>query len=274
MLPFAFVDRHSALIKEITSSIHSVNMPKPKRPETVAVSKSDKRHLLTYLEHADPNHIQVSLWDVRWRPTHGETRSASRLTFHIGVRFVQGEYQTCILVDSEEGELPVDDTVRNWGPSMPNLGEVLQYYQKLFGVQALKPLIRKQQPRRDDDDDNEEGGSSSRGWKKKVQKSNKPGQYFYYDEKEEYHECDEKGNDIYTYTSYKNSRPQWTTGKISSQSSSGEKRYEGRGYAEREYAERRYGEREYTQTSQTTYHTDTKTGKMYYIDKYGKSQWA
>ncbi|PTB44423.1 hypothetical protein M441DRAFT_55472 [Trichoderma asperellum CBS 433.97] len=265
-------------------------MPKPKRPETVAVSKSDKRHLLTYLEHADPNHIQVSLWDVRWRPTHGETRSASRLTFHIGVRFVQGEYQTCILVDSEEGELPVDDTVRNWGPSMPNLGEVLQYYQKLFGVQALKPLIRKQQPRRDDDDDNEEGGSSSRAWRKKIQKSNKPGYYYYYDEQEEYRECDEKGNDI--YRSYKNSSPQGMTGKIGSQSSRGERRYEERRYGERGYgergygerasgergyggrAERGYGEREYTQTSQTTYHTDTKTGKIYYIDKYGKSHWA
>lgn len=217
-------------------------MPKPRRPETVAVSKSDKRHLLRYLEYEDPNHIQISLRDVRWQPTHGETRSASKRTFHIGVRFVQGEHQTCVIAKTDEGELPVDDTVRNW-----------------------------------------------------VQKSDQPGHYFYYDEKDDFHECDAEGNDI--YISYKNSRPQWTTGKIGSQSSGEERRYEERryeergyggrehggrehggraerGYAEKGYGERRHAEREYVHSSQKTYLTDPHTGKLYYIDGSGKSRWA
>jgi hypothetical protein len=61
-----------------------------------------------------------------------------------------------------------------------------------------------------------------------------------------------------------------------------ERGYGERGYAERGYMEKGYGERaesghrerEYTQISRTIYHIDPNTCKMYYINKYGRSQWA
>ncbi|KAL7898135.1 hypothetical protein HDV63DRAFT_410473 [Trichoderma sp. SZMC 28014] len=229
-------------------------MPKPKRPESIAISRKDKHQLLRYLEYADPNHIQLPLWGVNWEATHGETRSASKITFHVGGRFVQGEFQTCILVQSTEGEYPVDNTIRSWGSSQPDMGEVLVFYQQQFGVQPLKPLNKKKQPRRDDDDDNEEGGSSSRGWKKKVERGYGERGY---------------GERGYGEGGY-------------GERGYGERGYGERRYGEREYLEKEYGgrvesdhrEREYTQISKMTYHTDPMTGKMYYIDKYGKSQWA
>lgn len=152
-------------------------MPKSKRQQAIATSKKDKYHLLRYLEYADPNHIQLPLRSANWKATHGETRSASKITLDVGGRSVQGEHQTCILVKIREGEFRM----------------------------------------------HEERGYKERG-------------------------------------------------------------YGERGYGERGcmYLEKGYGgraqsglrEREYTQTSTTIYHTDPNTGMMYYIDKYGRSQWA
>ncbi|KAM0255019.1 hypothetical protein ACHAQJ_006167 [Trichoderma viride] len=284
-------------------------MPKSTRPETITLSKTNKNDLLAYLEHANPNYISVPIWGVRWQASHGETRSASKHTFHIGVRFVQDHYHSCILVMTGQGSMPIEGTVIDWGTSRPDLGEVLQHYQKMFKVQPLNPL-KKPQTRRDNDDEDEDGGSSGRPWTKQVCRDDYGG-YYYIGQDEEYHRCDANGKEIQSTekkTGYKTSNPYQIVLVFSNtqkqtyyhrhgqpelcslqKHSSGtyyfidykgrecNAQYVGsqpRWMSRKIVSQHTRGEGGYAQTSKPTYLTDPKTGRLYCIDKYGKACWV
>ncbi|KUI68914.1 hypothetical protein VM1G_04585 [Cytospora mali] len=151
--------------------------------------------MITYLENANPAYISVSGWGGSWTATHGETRSASQYTFHIGVRFTNGSYYSCILVTTRQyGPVPVEGTVENWGSQMPSLGQVLRHYQSHYSVTPLHDSTPG--PSDNGGDDGGAGGAGaggsggSGGWAKEV----KPDAY----EDEEYHACDGAGNELKT----------------------------------------------------------------------------
>ncbi|KAI5862900.1 hypothetical protein GGS23DRAFT_74470 [Durotheca rogersii] len=183
-------------------------MPRARRPESVRLSRDDWDDMLTYLEYANSNHVSAITWDVHWTPTHGETRSYSKRTFHIGVRYANGRYSSCILVDTVSwDEVPVEGTIHHWGTTPPNLGEIVEHYRTLYKVQPASSNLR-YQPRQNDDN-NGGAGASGGGWKKEVKKDDYGG-YFYIGEDEEYHACDSEGNEIQTTdrkTGYRTSNP-------------------------------------------------------------------
>ncbi|RYP80363.1 hypothetical protein DL769_002512 [Monosporascus sp. CRB-8-3] len=183
-------------------------MPQARRPESVKLSKKDRGNILVYLENAKGDHISAPVWGTQWTPTHGETRSSSKNTFHIGIRHVNGRYYTCILVRTVQfGHLPVEGTVHDWGTTAPSLREVLAYYQALFDVQPTSSRPGRGPNRDYDDDGNSNAGGS--GWKKEVRKDDYGG-YFYIDEDGDYHACDSRGNEVETTdrrTGYRTSNP-------------------------------------------------------------------
>ncbi|KAL6824268.1 hypothetical protein J3E69DRAFT_336190 [Trichoderma sp. SZMC 28015] len=285
-------------------------MPKSSGPETYVLSKVGRKSLLQYLENANPNYISLTAWAVKWVASHGETRSASKHTYHIGFRFVQDHYQSCILAATVEGNMPIEGTLIDWGTSKPDPGEILEHYQNVFQVQPLHPLKRPE-PRRDNDDEGRDGGGSSgRTWTKQVYRDDYGG-YYYIGQDEEYHQCDAKGKDIQSTeksTGYRTSNPY----RIVLVFSNAQKQtyYQRQGQPElcslRKHSSGTYyfvdykgrecnaqyvgsqprwmnrkaisqstgGQGGYTQTSKPTFLTDPKTGRPYYIDKYGKACWA
>ncbi|KAL2126375.1 hypothetical protein VTI74DRAFT_1093 [Chaetomium olivicolor] len=177
-------------------------MPKQKKATSRKLKKGEREDMEVYLQNANPNHISAPLWGVtKWESTHGETRSTSRFTFHIGLRVDhEGNYLTCILVKTSEGDLPVEGTIVNWGPEPPVLAEVLEYYQNMF--LGYYPFDR---PGRGNQGGGNGGGGASGsgfggGWRKDVQQ-NHYGGYYYIDENDGYQECDASGNPIYTTNS-------------------------------------------------------------------------
>jgi hypothetical protein len=183
--------------------------PKSRRPETVKLPRGDRSELLTYLEHANPNHISAASWGLTWTATHGETRSSSQRTFHIGIRYANGRYSSCILVGTVQyGDLPVEGTVVDWGTTQPSLATILEHYQAQYNVTPAPTRPGPAAGPREDEDDNG-GGAGGSSWKKEVKKDDYGG-YYYIGEDEDYHECDPRGNEVQTTdrkTGYRTANP-------------------------------------------------------------------
>ncbi|KAL2133614.1 hypothetical protein VTI74DRAFT_2016 [Chaetomium olivicolor] len=172
-----------------------------KKPTEVTLDKAGKKAMQTYLDNAKPEQISVPEWGIsKWQDSHGEGRSSSKFTFHIGFRYMTdtGCYWTCILAKTADGELPVAGTLINWGTVPPDPLVVMETYKN-----AKFPL-----PKPDSQPSGSgsgggaggAGGSSSGGaWKKTIHQDGQGG-YFYYDANWEYHQCDKDGNDVYYTT--------------------------------------------------------------------------
>lgn len=174
--------------------------------DPVELSKGDREDLLTYLAHANPNHMTHAGWSVGsgWSFTHGETRSASEATFHIGCRVdSQGNYYTCIAVAIRQGNrnVPVAGTTHNWGTERPSLAQILDYYQQKFNVQ---PLHVYDGPSQRDNNNNggggngggtSSGGGGGSGSTRQIFKDDYGG-YYYVTEDEPYVACDAQGQSL------------------------------------------------------------------------------
>ncbi|KAH6949052.1 hypothetical protein BKA56DRAFT_664167 [Ilyonectria sp. MPI-CAGE-AT-0026] len=101
-----------------------------KRSSTIPISRS----LCTYLESAKPGHISAS-WGL-----------TCKYTSHLGTRYANGSYQSCILVETEgSGDAPMEGTIRNWGDTVPAMTTILAYCRSLFKVTPKygPPRLRK-----------------------------------------------------------------------------------------------------------------------------------
>ncbi|KAH6839477.1 hypothetical protein B0I37DRAFT_332191 [Chaetomium sp. MPI-CAGE-AT-0009] len=178
---------------------------------SIKLDKRGRQQMIIYLENANPANLSVSQWGVStWQAAHGEGRSASSTTFHVGVRFSGGSYFTCILVQSRAGDQAVEGTIINWGTTAPNLPEVLRTYQRTY-LKTAAPAS--QTPAQDPSNNNGGGGAGGSGggsgsgsgggpaWEKKVCKDDYGG-YYYMDENDEYCACDDKGNQLKTTTAH------------------------------------------------------------------------
>lgn len=281
--------------------------------DPIELSKGDHEDLLTYLEHANPNHMTLASWSVGggWNFTHGETRSASEATFHIGCRQdSRGHFITCIAVAVRSGNrnTPVARTTVDWGTEPPSLGEILNYYQQKFSVQPLHVYDAPSQ-RRDNNNNGgggnggaggSGGGGGASGSKKQVFKDDYGG-YYYSTEEEPYVACDAQGNSLgllsvyldATNKPYYYSRGRKTRGTMTSDARSfkdkegrprnfryvGKESQYGRAPASgsRPAAAPSYGN--YSQpgssrtSSKTVYHTDPRTGKKYFLGPDGRTHW-
>ncbi|KAF4988842.1 hypothetical protein FGRMN_9516 [Fusarium graminum] len=169
-------------------------MTKPARPESVPLRRNILKEFTKYLEHANSNEISVTEIGPFWTPTHGETRSTSKFTFHIGIRYANGDFSTCVLISTRQYmNVPVEGTFVNWGPKMPKMPAVMMHYKKLFNVQDLSGHSTR--PGDDENDKDDGPGAGSSGWTKEVRKDDYGG-YFYIDEAGEYHACEKDGNDV------------------------------------------------------------------------------
>ncbi|KAK4143977.1 uncharacterized protein C8A04DRAFT_28321 [Dichotomopilus funicola] len=173
-----------------------------KKVDKVTLSKKDKNKMQVYLDAANPAQISVPQWGIGlWQNSHGEGRSTSTLTFHIGFLYATdtGCFWTCILLKDGKRHKPVAGTLVNWGTEQPSPSDVLEYYKN-----AQFPLP-------DPDSEPSEsgwgggaggaggaGGSSSGGsaWKKDV-KPDGNGGYYYFDPDYQWIPCDASGNEIY-----------------------------------------------------------------------------
>ena len=168
-----------------------------KKPAEVTLNKGGKKAMQVYLDNAKPEQISAPEWGIsKWLDSHGEGRS----TFHIGFRYMTdtGCCWTCILAETENGELPVAGTLINWCTVAPGPRVFMETYKN-----ANFPLAKP---------DSQSGGSGSGGGAggaggssvsiagKKTIHRNSEGGYFYYDANWECHNCDKDGNDIYCTT--------------------------------------------------------------------------
>lgn len=119
-------------------------MPKLLDSKTVAVSKDEKSDLKNYLEYADLNHRSINTWGVVWKCTHGETRSESRNTFHIGGRLVQQRYESSILLLFGGRNIPVEGGpigVRTRRPSIYKAVPTVDYSDFCLKTQCMDFLL-------------------------------------------------------------------------------------------------------------------------------------
>ncbi|EAQ88815.1 predicted protein [Chaetomium globosum CBS 148.51] len=173
---------------------------------TYPLDKRTRQDMIVYLENANPDQLSATAWgQTTWQAAHGEGRSASSTTFHIGLRYAQGHYWTCILTRVRRQEVALEGTIIDWGTTAPNLPGVLREYQRLY-LRARAPAS--ENPQRDPSDNN--GGGSGGGgggggndngpaWEKKVYKDAYGG-YFYMDEDDNYCACDAQGTQVKTTT--------------------------------------------------------------------------
>lgn len=284
--------------------------------DPVDLNRKQLADLEAYLEQANSNQVELTSWGTggNWTTAHGETRSASTATFHIGCRRdSNGDYRTCITVKHGKNNVPIDGTVVNWGSTPPDLGSVLVYYQQQFGVSAVydyTPIPRKGGNNGDDGNDGgagAAGGAAGEGsGSKRVVRKHDLGGYFYMDEEQEFHLCDSQGNEIQTMTesgrvtsnphnitlvftnskgeTYYYSRGQPTrcnltqdrlTGRYFFKDSRGENRNAQYYGTEPRWMNGGEGS-SYGEATESTkqYHTDPQTGKQYYVGSDGRTHWV
>ncbi|KAK3371449.1 hypothetical protein B0T24DRAFT_320254 [Lasiosphaeria ovina] len=159
--------------------------------------------LRIYLQAATGTYISGD-WGLQWSATHGETRSASGHTFHIGLRRDSaGHYWTCILVTQRNGtESPVEGTVVDWGTTPPTLQDVLSHYQTTFAGMTATDNAGGAGGNNDGNGGGAGGNGGNGGGggyqKQVIPHPEYPGNYYYLDEDEEFHWCDVNGNDLKT----------------------------------------------------------------------------
>lgn len=167
------------------------------------LTKEVAREMVIYLSNANPANLSASQWGVTtWQAAHGEGRSASSTTFHIGLRLAQGVYWTCILVQVRGRDVALAGTMRNWGNTAPSLPLVLQTYQREY-IKTKAPAGSSQQDPSNNGGGGGAGGGSGGGggdnnppaWEKKVLPDAYGGHY-YMDENDEYCACDAQGNQL------------------------------------------------------------------------------
>ncbi|OAA64751.1 hypothetical protein SPI_03398 [Niveomyces insectorum RCEF 264] len=175
-------------------------MPYQTKDKKVELSKKEHEMLYRYLENANANSISDGIWVGKWSATHGETRSTSTITFHIGFRLTNGHYWSCILVGSKSKN-PLKGTEVDWGTTEPYPPEVVEYYRAMFSIEPADIKLQFH-PRRDDDNDGGAGpsgyGGSGEQAKRQVYQDAYNG-YFYYDSNGGCHACDASGRDIGLY---------------------------------------------------------------------------
>ncbi|KAK4135164.1 hypothetical protein BT67DRAFT_293398 [Trichocladium antarcticum] len=176
-----------------------------KKEKDVTLNKSDEKEMQQYLDAANPAQISFPSWGIgKWQHAHGEGRSTSQLTFHIGFCYMTdtGCYWTCILAKVGNRHLPVAGTVVNWGTEAPDPSVVLEYYKNVkFPLPDPGSEASGSGSGGGAGGAGGAGGSSSGGgaWKKNVQ-SDGNGGYFYFDPNWEYVLCDAQGNETYYTT--------------------------------------------------------------------------
>lgn len=151
------------------------------------LNRGQRQDMLLYLQNAHGTYISGG-WGHIWNPTHGETRSTSEFTFHIGLmRTSEGEYHSAILVRLRGRHVPAHGTVVNWGASQPaTLIEVLNNYKDMFDITPSTPTPHP-----------EPEATAIPDWAYQVCRDNYGG-YHYLDENGAYHACDANGNELDT----------------------------------------------------------------------------
>ncbi|KAK4033237.1 hypothetical protein C8A01DRAFT_19788 [Parachaetomium inaequale] len=171
-----------------------------KKVTEVTLNKKNMKEMRTYLDDAKAAQMSLPNWGVgKWQEAHGEGRSTSQWTFHIGFMYATdtGCYWTCIVVNSKEGNLPVKGTLVNWGTTAPEPHDVLEFY-KNANFPLPDPGSEGPSASGSGGGAGGGGGSSSGGggWQKQVQ-SDGNGGYYYLDANKQWISCDRGGNEIY-----------------------------------------------------------------------------
>ncbi|KAH8767444.1 hypothetical protein F5883DRAFT_419322, partial [Diaporthe sp. PMI_573] len=257
-----------------------------------------------YLRNANPNNMTLASWSSGggWNFTHGETRSASKHTFHLGFRQdSQGHYRTCIAVETARNtNVPIEGTLVDWGTDAPEPGAVLAHYQQLLNVRPLYPYQGPNQGGNNNGNGGNGGGAGSStggggsGASKQVFNDDYGG-YYYSTEEEPYVACDAQGNSLgiltvyvdatnkaYYYSNGRTTRGTLTkdpkTQKTSFIDQRGQLRrfrYVGKEtHYRRSIASRSaYPASNGGSTGYSQPHTDPRTGQQYYVGSDGKTHW-
>ncbi|KAF4944312.1 hypothetical protein FGADI_12796 [Fusarium gaditjirri] len=103
--------------------------------------KKDIQDVKAYLRSAKTNDFAPPAWGHgRWLYGHGEGRSTSRETYHIGfmIQSDDDHHITCLFirVRGTNRKLVAKDSVteKDWGAEQPSPEEVLMFYKKEWGV--------------------------------------------------------------------------------------------------------------------------------------------
>lgn len=126
------------------------------------LNKAQRRSLDQYLSNARATHIAVTEWNVLWTDCHGETRSSSKVTFHIAIRLTStGEHWSCIHVGSKPHQFIASGTKVQWA-SRPSLSHILNEYKRMYNID---PTTSSSSSPSDDENDkkNEKGKGKWKG---------------------------------------------------------------------------------------------------------------
>ncbi|KAI0532617.1 hypothetical protein GGR58DRAFT_507213 [Xylaria digitata] len=245
---------------------------------TKRLTADDIEDIREYLLHASSRNLSSVAWGSRRMNCHGEGRSSSNQTWHIGVwkQSSDGRHFSAIVSGRRGGPTAEGSTI-DYGRTQPRMIHVLNEYKRMYDVPVNTPSPHDS----DNDDQNGPGGGGGPGpggkgkgrgkpWYKKV-KRDEYGGYYYIGPKGEYQTCDSKGNDI-NYNSSSNYSKS-SSSRYPSYSSS----HSGYYSADPSYAS--YSGYSTTRTQHAPasgsvqYYKD-QYGRHYYVDQDGYTQWA
>lgn len=177
--------------------------------QEMKLSNKQDSELRKYLEAAKPDQISGDNWSVSWGFCHGETRSTSTITFHLGTkRDSSGErlYHTAIVVEKQEGSTvcPVmshngESTHKKYAEK-PDLKQVMLDLKKVFPMHTRGTATSSSQAQGGNGDQGGGDGGNGNGnppkpFEKEIKK-NVFDEYYFIDEQGENIICDEHGNPI------------------------------------------------------------------------------
>ena len=239
----------------------------PSRDSYYVMNSRAVRDLQVYLENARSSQLQApNGWRSAIDYCHGQNRSASKDTFHIGIwkNSSDGHHYSAIFGGKSRLKL-VEGSRIDHGTTEPSLVHVLNAHKRVYHV--TPPTSSSSSS---DSDNGNGGGGAGRGGGSGGRGQGKPatkkiyrddyGGYYYFGPNHEWRACDQSGNDIATQRTAFHSR--------------GTSRAANSGYAATPSSSY------YTQAStssaastQVKYYTD-QYGRRYYTDAYGRTQWA
>ncbi|KAI0100774.1 hypothetical protein GGR51DRAFT_563873 [Nemania sp. FL0031] len=162
---------------------------------TKTLTKRELWDLQRYLANATAHHLSSIAWDCKRHNCHGEGRASSDGTWHIGVwRQSSNGHHFSVIVSGDDGGPEIVGSKIDHGTTQPPMIHVLNEYKRLYKIRVNTPTP----PGSDPDDEDERGGKGKgRGkpWSMKIKKDNYGG-YYYMGPNDDYHTCDEAGNDI------------------------------------------------------------------------------
>ncbi|KAI0433764.1 hypothetical protein F5Y09DRAFT_338360 [Xylaria sp. FL1042] len=232
--------------------------------------------LTIYLENASASHISVGARGPQRLNCHGERRSTSRWTWHIGVRrrTSNGHHISCIVAGGQNAP-EVEGSRIDHGTTQPSLIHVLNLYKRMYRV----PVTTPSPPDSDDDNGNGSGGRGGSGsggkgkgkdWSKKVKRDDYGG-YYYIGPEGEYMICDEAGNNVDYYDSSARTYSYASTSSCPTYHPSYSGYSTDPGYAT--YSAYSTTTTQYPTSGSIHYGWDS-TGRRYYVDQYGNTQWG